>query len=106
MIAIPSSARHVGRKLVEGLAAPASDGLIVSHRSAGVRRPHRVTPRRRRPTASSCHTAAPASDGLIVSHRGAGAVQAAVLDRLSMDVANDMLQRGVVVRPINDATCS
>ena len=33
-------------------------------------------------------------------------MQAAVLDRLSMDVANDMLQRGVVVRPINDATCS
>ena len=71
MIASPSSARHVGRKLVEGLEALASDGLIVSHRGAG-----------------------------------AGAVQAAVLDRLSMDVANDMLQRGVVVRPINDATSS
>ena len=69
MIASPSSARHVGRKLVEGLEALASDGLIVSH-------------------------------------RGTGAVQAAVLDRPSMDVANDMLQRGVVVRPINDATSS
>ena len=59
-------AQHVGRKLVEGLEALASDGLIVSH-------------------------------------RGTGAVQAAVLDRPSMDVRNDMLQRGVVVRPINEA---
>ena len=59
-------ARHVGRKLVEGLEALASDGLIVSH-------------------------------------RGTGAVQAAVLDRPSMDVRNDMLRRGVVVRPIDEA---
>ena len=58
-------ARHIGRKLVEGLEALASDGLIVSH-------------------------------------RGTGAVQAAVLDRPSMDVRNDMLRRGVIVRPIND----
>ena len=43
-----------------------------------------------------------AADGLIVSHRGEGAVRAAVLDRPSMDVRNDMLRRGVVVRPIND----
>ncbi len=43
-----------------------------------------------------------AADGLIVSHRGTGAVQAAVLDRPSMDVRNDMLRRGVIVRPIND----
>ena len=43
-----------------------------------------------------------ASDGLIVSHRGTGAVQAAVLDRPSMEVRNDMLRRGVIVRPIND----
>ena len=43
------------------------------------------------------------SDGLIVSHRGTGAVQAAVLDRPSMDVRNDMLRRGVVVRPIDEA---
>ena len=59
-------ALHIGRKLVEGLEALASDGLIASH-------------------------------------RGTGAVQAAVLDRPSMDVRNDMLQRGVIVRPINDA---
>ena len=59
-------ARHVGHKLVEGLEALASDGLIASH-------------------------------------RGTGAVQAAVLDRPSMDVRNDMLRRGVIVRPINDA---
>ena len=44
-----------------------------------------------------------AADGLIASHRGTGAVQAAVLDRPSMDVRNDMLRRGVIVRPINDA---
>ena len=44
-----------------------------------------------------------AADGLIASHRGIGAVQAAVLDRPSMDVRNDMLHRGVIVRPINDA---
>ncbi len=44
-----------------------------------------------------------AADGLIASHRGTGAVQAAVLDRPSMDVRNDMLHRGVIVRPINDA---
>ena len=42
------------------------------------------------------------ADGLIVSHRGVGAMQAAVLDRPSMDVRNDMLRRGVIVRPIND----
>ncbi|MCY3645180.1 MAG: aminotransferase class III-fold pyridoxal phosphate-dependent enzyme [Acidimicrobiaceae bacterium] len=59
-------ARHVGRKLTEGLEALAADGLIASH-------------------------------------RGTGAVQAAVLDRPSMDVRNDMLRRGVIVRPINDA---
>ena len=44
-----------------------------------------------------------AADGLIASHRGTGAVHAAVLDRPSMDVRNDMLRRGVIVRPINDA---
>ncbi len=44
-----------------------------------------------------------AADGLIASHRGTGAVQAAVLDRPSMDVRNDMLRRGVIVRPINEA---
>ena len=43
-----------------------------------------------------------AADGLIASYRGEGAVQAAVLDRPSMDVRNDMLRRGVIVRPIND----
>ncbi|MCY3619729.1 MAG: aminotransferase class III-fold pyridoxal phosphate-dependent enzyme [Acidimicrobiaceae bacterium] len=59
-------ARHVGRRLTEGLEALAADGLIASH-------------------------------------RGTGAVQAAVLDRPSMDVRNDMLRRGVIVRPINDA---
>ena len=59
-------AHHVGRKLTEGLAALAADGLIASY-------------------------------------RGTGAVQAAVLDRPSMDVRNDMLRRGVIVRPINDA---
>lgn len=57
--------RHVGRKLVEGLDALASDGLIASH-------------------------------------RGSGAVHAAVLDRPSMNVRNDMMNRGVIVRPIND----
>ena len=46
--------------------------------------------------------AALAADGLIASYRGEGAVQAAVLDRPSMDVRNDMLRRGVIVRPIND----
>ena len=59
-------ARHVGRKLTEGLEALAADGLIASY-------------------------------------RGTGAVQAAVLDRPSMDVRNDMLRRGVIVRPINEA---
>ena len=59
-------AHHVGRKLTEGLAALAADGLIASY-------------------------------------RGTGAVQAAVLDRPSMDVRNDMLRRGVIVRNINDA---
>ena len=59
-------ARHVGRKLVEGLEALAADGLIASY-------------------------------------RGTGAVQAAVLDRQSMNVRNDMLRRGVIVRPINEA---
>ena len=44
-----------------------------------------------------------ATDGLIAWYRGEGAVQAAVLDRPSMDVRNDMLRRGVVARPINDA---
>ncbi len=44
-----------------------------------------------------------AADGLIASYRGTGAVHAAVLDRPSMDVRNDMLRRGVIVRPINDA---
>ena len=44
-----------------------------------------------------------AADGLIASHRGTGAVQAAVLDRPPMDVRVDMLRRGVVVRPLNDA---
>ena len=58
--------RHVGRKLVEGLDALASDGLIASH-------------------------------------RGTGAVHAAVLDRPSMNVRNDMLRRGVIVRPLTDA---
>ena len=57
--------RHVGRMLVEGLDALASDGLIASH-------------------------------------RGTGAVHAAVLDRPSMNVRNDMMNRGVIVRPIND----
>ena len=46
--------------------------------------------------------AALAADGLIASYRGEGAVQAAVLDRPSMDVRNDMLRRGVIARPIND----
>ena len=59
-------ARHVGRKLVEGLEALAADGLIASY-------------------------------------RGYGAVQAAVLDRPPMDVRNDMLRRGVIVRPLTDA---
>ena len=44
-----------------------------------------------------------AADGLIESHRGCGAVHAAELGRLSMDVRNEMLRRGVVVRPINTA---
>ncbi|MCY4067828.1 MAG: aspartate aminotransferase family protein [Acidimicrobiaceae bacterium] len=44
-----------------------------------------------------------AADGLIESHRGAGAVRAAVLDRPAMNVRNEMLRRGVVVRPINNA---
>ena len=44
-----------------------------------------------------------AADGLIASHRGVGAVQAAVLDRPSMDVRDDMVRRGVIVRPINEA---
>ena len=44
-----------------------------------------------------------AADGLIASHRGVGAVHAAVLDRPCTNVRNDMLRRGVVVRPINDA---
>ena len=43
-----------------------------------------------------------AADGLISSHRGGGAVRAAVLDRPSMGVRNEMLRRGVVVRPINN----
>ena len=43
-----------------------------------------------------------AADGLIASHRGVGAMHAAMLDRPSMDVRNDMLRRGVIVRPIND----
>ncbi len=46
--------------------------------------------------------AALAADGLIESYRGTGAVQAAVLDRPPMDVRNDMLRRGVIVRPLND----
>ena len=44
-----------------------------------------------------------AADGLIASYRGTGAVQAAVLDRPPMDVRNDMLRRGVIVRPLTDA---
>ncbi len=43
------------------------------------------------------------ADGLITSHRGVGAVQAAVLDRDAMAVRNDMLRRGVIVRPIGNA---
>ena len=43
-----------------------------------------------------------ATDGLIASHRGVGAIHAAMLDRPSMDVRNDMLRRGVIVRSIND----
>lgn len=58
--------RHVGRKLVEGLEALASEGLIESH-------------------------------------RGTGAVQAAVLGRDAIGVRNDMLKRGVIVRPIGEA---
>ena len=57
---------HVGRKLVEGLAALAADGLIESY-------------------------------------RGAAAVQAAELGRPSMGVRDEMLRRGVVVRPIETA---
>ncbi len=47
--------------------------------------------------------AALAADGLIVSHRGRGAVAAAVLDGSAAEVRDEMLRRGVVVRPINDA---
>ena len=43
-----------------------------------------------------------ATDGLIASHRGVAAMHAACLDRPSIDVRNDMLRRGVVVRSIND----
>jgi len=43
-----------------------------------------------------------AADGLIASRRGVAAVQAAVLDRPPMDVRNDMLKRGVIVRPLTD----
>ena len=43
-----------------------------------------------------------AADGVIESRRGTGAVQAAVLGRDSMRVRNDMLTRGVIVRPIGD----
>ena len=43
-----------------------------------------------------------AADGLIESHRGTGAVRAAVLDRPAMSVRDEMLRRGVVVRPINN----
>ena len=43
-----------------------------------------------------------ASDGLIASHRGVAAMHAASLDRPSINVRNDMLRRGVVVRSIDD----
>ena len=58
-------ARHVGRKLSEGLMALEAGGLIASH-------------------------------------HGIGALYAAVLDRPATDVRNDMLRRGVIVRPINN----
>ncbi len=44
-----------------------------------------------------------AADGLIASHRGTGAVRAAELGRPSMPVRDEMLRRGVVVRPIETA---
>ena len=43
-----------------------------------------------------------AGDGLIASHRGVAAIHAASLDRPSINVRNDMLRRGVVVRSIDD----
>ena len=46
--------------------------------------------------------AALAADGLIASYRGKSAVQAAVLDRPSAPVRDEMLRRGVVVRPIDN----
>ena len=43
-----------------------------------------------------------AGDGLIASHRGVGAVRGAVLDRDAAPVRADMLERGVIVRPIGN----
>ncbi len=47
--------------------------------------------------------AALAADGLIVSYRGVAGVHAAQLDRPSLNVRNDMMRRGTIVRPIEDA---
>ena len=44
-----------------------------------------------------------AADGLIASHRGVGAVRAAVLDRPAAPARDEMLRRGVIVRPIENA---
>ncbi len=44
-----------------------------------------------------------AADGVIMTYRNQGAVAAAVLDRPATEVRDEMLRRGVVVRPINDA---